>query len=104
MNLQMLLRELKENLKKALGDEIEDIILYGSYARGDYSRESDIDILLVVKEKLDLHKYEKVNEIATKLSLKYEIVISIMDYPKKDFMSLDSPFLQSVKKEGIKIE
>ncbi|NJE25928.1 nucleotidyltransferase domain-containing protein [Thermococcus sp. MV5] len=104
MNLQILLRELKENLEKVLGDEIEDIILYGSYARGDYSKESDVDILLVVKQKLDLDKYEKINEIVTKLTLKYGVVVSILDYPKNAFMSLDSPFLQSVKREGIKIE
>ena len=104
MDLQILLRELKENVEKVLGDEIEDLILYGSYARGDYSRESDIDILLIVKQKLDLNKYEKINEMVTKLSLKYGAVISILDYPKDAFTSLDSPFLQSVKKEGIKIE
>jgi len=104
MDLQILLRELKENLEKVLEDEIEEIILYGSYARGDYSKASDVDILLVVREKLDLDKYEKINEIATELTLKYGVVVSILDYPKDAFMSLDSPFLQSIKREGIRIE
>ena len=104
MSIQALLKELREKVRSILGDKLEEIILYGSYARGDYSTRSDVDILLVVKEKLNLEEYEKIMEIAAELSLKYERIVSIIDYPKRIFTSSDSPFLQNVKREGIKIE
>ena len=42
--------EISKKLRKKFGDNIVKIILFGSYARGDYSAESDIDLLLVVKD------------------------------------------------------
>ena len=35
--------------RKAYGDDIEAIYLYGSYARGDFDEESDIDFAAIVK-------------------------------------------------------
>ncbi|MCO6041875.1 nucleotidyltransferase family protein [Thermococcus alcaliphilus] len=104
MSIQLLLKELREKVHSILGDKLKEVILYGSYARGDYSTESDVDVLLIVKERLSLEEYEKIMEVIAELSLKYEKVISIIDYPENIFMTSDSPFLQNVKKEGIKIE
>ena len=42
--------EISKKLRKKFGDNIVKIILFGSYARGDYSAESDIDLLLIVKD------------------------------------------------------
>ena len=40
----VILREVYEGCQKIFGD-IKDAYLYGSYARGDYHEESDVDIL-----------------------------------------------------------
>jgi len=44
------------NVAKEMNIEIDKIILFGSRARGDYREESDYDILIVTKEKLDWKK------------------------------------------------
>ena len=36
--------------RKAYGSDIEAIYLYGSYARGDFDEDSDIDFAAIVKE------------------------------------------------------
>lgn len=36
-------------LTKALGSDLAEIILYGSCARGDFNKDSDIDIALLIK-------------------------------------------------------
>ena len=33
--------------RDSLGDKLNKVILYGSYARGDYDDESDIDIMIL---------------------------------------------------------
>ncbi len=44
------LDNIKENIQSILPDS--QIILFGSYARGDYDKKSDYDILVIVKENL----------------------------------------------------
>ena len=36
-------------MKRILGENLKKVILYGSYARGDYTENSDIDIMILVK-------------------------------------------------------
>lgn len=51
-----LLDDLLAGLKKALGENLVSLVLYGSVARGDYRKDSDIDLLIISrnlpKEKL----------------------------------------------------
>jgi predicted nucleotidyltransferase len=41
-----------KNIKDILQSKFVELILYGSYARGDYEFGSDVDVLLLIKEKL----------------------------------------------------
>ena len=36
------------NVKKEIDSKLSDIILFGSYARGDYDEESDVDVAVIV--------------------------------------------------------
>ncbi|MCM1217443.1 MAG: nucleotidyltransferase domain-containing protein [Lachnospiraceae bacterium] len=40
--------EVNEELIKLFGGKIERVILYGSYARGDFDLESDVDIMILL--------------------------------------------------------
>ena len=42
--LEAIEEEMVNYYRSVYGDSIDTIILYGSYARGDYSDDSDIDI------------------------------------------------------------
>lgn len=53
--------DIKRGYEQIYGDNIVEIYLYGSYARGDYDAESDIDFIAVVDgERLDLQRKLKV--------------------------------------------
>ena len=39
--------EVSTRVQDALGDKLRKIILYGSYARGDYNEESDVDVMVL---------------------------------------------------------
>lgn len=45
-NLSVLLGGYREAIVKIFGDRLTRIILYGSYARGDFNQNSDMDIMI----------------------------------------------------------
>jgi len=49
MNIKMIIDEFKEEIKKIYGNRLEEVILYGSWARGTSTGDSDIDLMVVLK-------------------------------------------------------
>ena len=47
-NIQDLIEQYVEAVKKIYGSHVRQIILYGSYARGDFQSDSDVDIMILV--------------------------------------------------------
>ena len=47
MKIQHILEECKKALKEEYGNKLKDIILYGSWARGTATEDSDIDLLII---------------------------------------------------------
>ena len=46
--VQGLIEQYVSEIKKIYGTHLRQIILYGSYARGDYGPDSDIDIMILL--------------------------------------------------------
>jgi hypothetical protein len=42
--------EFKAALQSLYGDRLNGIVLFGSYARGDYDEESDIDLMMLLND------------------------------------------------------
>lgn len=42
------LNQYVRKIKEIYGDALQKVILYGSYARGDFNADSDIDIMILV--------------------------------------------------------
>ena len=82
------------------------LYLYGSYARGDFHEESDIDILLTVEQPQSVisHHRSDIAELSSDLSLEHDITVSISVKPAEQFERLMNvlPFYQNVVREGIK--
>lgn len=76
-------------MQNVLGDKLHQIILYGSYARGNYDNESDIDIMVLADmSETELKNYRKqVNRVASKIRLNHNIMITIALKNKKFFDS-----------------
>ena len=75
---------VKENAVKLVKDMLEEdlleMILYGSCARGDYTADSDVDIALIVKSsRKDAQRYNRgLAAIATELAIKYFAIVNFV--------------------------
>lgn len=48
INITNIMKEFAGSVRKLLGNALERVIVYGSYARGDYSELSDVDVMILV--------------------------------------------------------
>ena len=97
-----ILREVKEKLREILGDDLVEVILFGSYARGEAKEDSDVDVLVVVKRKLTLEEHDKLSEVTEEYILEKGVVLSLIVYPVNPRMK-DDPLIWNVKVEGVKV-
>lgn len=95
--------EFVDGVLRILESRLEKIILYGSVARGSDTEESDVDIALVMRGKLDSDTEDRLSDFVVDMNLKYDKVFSVIDIDADHFRTWLEvlPFYQSVEKEGI---
>ncbi len=97
-----ILREFRAEIEKLYGKRLKNIILYGSWARDEATEDSDIDIVVVLKEDITPGKeIDRMIGIITEMNLKYNILISVYPVSERDYLTLKSPLLLSVRREGV---
>lgn len=99
------IKQFVKLIKTALGENLIDIEIFGSKVRGDFTQESDIDMLIVVKNRT-LDVMDKVGDIASELIFKYNLPLSpvvFSEYEYKINTDMSSPFTLNVKAEGVKL-
>ncbi|MDR0862998.1 MAG: nucleotidyltransferase domain-containing protein [Oscillospiraceae bacterium] len=98
-------RQVVEEAKLVLGDKLEKVILYGSYARGDFDEESDIDIMILADIPAeDAWRYNsRIISKTSMLGLEHDVLISPYVKDCATFYKwLDVvPFYQNVMKDGV---
>lgn len=94
------IERFKREVGKLLGDRLDRIILFGSRARGEADEESDFDFLVTLR-KPEEEDRDRVREIASRLSLEYNIVITPLVIPSEDFREDRYFYLyENIQKEG----
>ena len=96
-----ILRKFKREVKQVNKDNFKRIILFGSYAREEQKKGSDIDLILIFKKEPTSKIKSKIREISNSLSLQHNIVITEFLFTESEFNKYKTPFLLNVKKEGI---
>ncbi len=66
--LQTLSQEVKQALAELYGERLDQVVLYGSYAWGDFHAESDVDYLVVLRDEV-----RRMAPIIGPLALKYAV-------------------------------
>ena len=99
------IEKLVKKIKDTLGDNLVFIELFGSKIRGDYEPDSDIDLLVVVKNKnakLRSSLYDILFEIDPYYNFKISLII-YSEFEYKQNIKLKSTFFENLEKEGIRL-
>ena len=99
------LSEMCKEIGEIYEDVIEEIILYGSYVRGQETSESDIDIAVILRlpDTDELHR--KMIDIVVDNELDLEITLSVITIEEDNLNEWKStlPFYKNLLKEGISL-
>ncbi|CVK20885.1 MULTISPECIES: nucleotidyltransferase domain-containing protein [Sporomusa] len=100
-----IMNEIVYSMKDIFGSKLRQVILFGSYARGEQEEDSDMDIMVLVDlNDSELNQYNNViAEVITDISIKYGVLPSIIDKNYEHFHHWVPflPFYRNVKTEGV---
>ena len=98
-------KEFCGKIKILLKKNLVNIRLFGSKARGDFRKESDIDILLILKKKSwDL--IDKIYDVVIDVEIEHNSQISLKIYSEAEFNRIkdyETFFYKNITKEGVSL-
>ena len=102
-NLAKTVRSLVRELRKIYGGCLESVILYGSYARGEQTYESDVDIALKLTPGYDRAQYNQMIDCVAEKELECDRVLSVIDIDSTKYNEWKDivPFYMNIQREGI---
>ncbi len=98
-----IIEEFKKKIEETFPGELASVTVFGSKARGDATKESDLDLLVVIHSE-DWKLGDRIRDLGYALELKYGIVLSIQIMSPKHIEKLKkvrSQFFKEVEQEGI---
>jgi len=102
--LKNILAELRQRFEELYGDRLAEMILFGSRARHDAEPGSDIDVLVVLKGRVDAtEEIERTLDVVADMSLTNNTVVSCVFMDEERFTRRAGPLLRNVRREGIPI-
>ena len=105
--MENLIEQYVEAVKKIYGSHVRQIILYGSYARGDFRSDLDVDIMILLDlSDLELKAYgQQLSYMTYDFNMDHDLDIKPIAKSEKHFLNWVDvyPFYANVKKEGVKL-
>ena len=106
-DIKNIMDEYVEAVKNIYGSNLKRIILYGSYARGEATELSDIDIMILVSlDDLSIKNYsDKLSDITFDINLDNDLMIMPIVKNEEHFNKWIGayPFYRNVEKEGVSL-
>ena len=95
----------RQALRDQFADAVEQVLIYGSKARGDAGPDSDVDVLLIVRDEADAMK-RRMRGLGHLLAAATDVVPSIMAYTRGEWDQRKrsrSPFRRNVERDGVRV-
>jgi predicted nucleotidyltransferase len=102
--LSSLLNELKASLVELYGDRLFSLILFGSQARGEATPDSDIDVMVVLNDPVNVaEEIYRTSDICYHFLNDYGELVSLIPTTKSAFLDSAISLIRVVKREGIEL-
>lgn len=102
--IKYLLKDIKDILEKIYAGRLVAVILYGSFAKNKATEESDIDIAVVLKGKVDkISEIDRIHDSIYFLGLEHGELISVNPLSEEELKDTEWPLHSHIQQEGIKI-
>ena len=102
-----IIQDFAKSVRNMLGNSLDSVIVYGSYARGDYSELSDIDVMLLVSlgEEEIKEISDQISDLAFDFMMKYGVDISpvITNIEHFNYWVDNLPYYRNVRDEGVRL-
>ena len=106
-DMERLLQKYVKDLQQMYGNRLKAVILYGSYARGDYRDDSDIDIMILLDlSDMDIKQYRhELSGETFDFNMDHDLDIKPIAKSQQHFQNWVDvyPFYANVEKEGVKL-
>ncbi|HBT79498.1 MAG: nucleotidyltransferase domain-containing protein [Selenomonas sp.] len=107
MQLQKILQDFTREASKIYGSHLVKIVLYGSYARGDFQDDSDIDLLVLVDvdEAVIKQKDNQILDAAYDIGYDAHVAIHPITLSVSHFRKWQSvhPFYKNICADGVEV-
>ena len=106
-NIKEIMQQFADRVRGLLGNTLDSVIVYGSYARGDYSELSDIDVMILVtltEEKIKKIS-DEISDMAFEYLMKFGVDISpvITNIDHVNYWVDNLPYYRNVRDEGVRL-
>jgi predicted nucleotidyltransferase len=103
--MQNLIEQYVAEIKKIYGSHLCKVILYGSYARGDFTADSDVDIMILLDmSDLELKAYsQELSYMTYDFNMDNDTDIKPIAKSEEHFKKwvVNYPFYANINKEGV---
>ena len=103
-NQHQLIHTLNTLLRNHYGENIKDVILFGSQAKETANEFSDYDVLIILKNQYDWKYRKQINHTIFDLELKHEVLFDthlLSEYELENTLKGAEPIYQNALKQGI---
>ncbi len=102
----IILDEAYKKISSLTAGSVVESFLYGSFARGDFTLQSDVDLFFTLNmtEKQIAELRKKISAVSSELSLKHNVTVSISVKPHDRFVRFSEvlPYYKNIISEGIR--
>ena len=95
-----------ERLRQRYGDDLLRVALFGSKARGDFDAESDVDVLVLVRDGDHWQRLAEISDLTSQLLLESGVNISplVCDVTRyRWWAEHHAPIYNSIQRDGVEL-
>lgn len=104
-SMMSLIEKYVSNIHEIYGTHLRQVILYGSYARGDYKSDSDVDIMILVDlPDMDIKSYRhQLSDMTFDFNMDHDMDIKPIAKSEEHYYKWveNYPFYTNVNREGV---